>query len=44
MELDKAYAEGFNGEEAERVACERAEDTWWELVDRGRQEAKDRNI
>ena len=35
--------EGFSGAEAERVARERTEDDYWELVDRGRQEAKDRH-
>lgn len=44
IELDKAYAEGFSGAEAERIANERAEDMYWSLVDEGRRRAKDRDI
>ena len=44
MHLDLALAEGLGGKEAERVAADRTEDDYWELVDRGRQEAKDRQF
>ena len=44
MHLTKAHDEGLDGKEAESVARERTEDDYWELVDRGRQEAKDREF
>lgn len=43
-ELERLLNDGVDGKEAERLAAEYAEDFYWELVDRGRQEAKDRQL
>lgn len=41
MHLGRVLAEGWHGVEAERIARERTEDDYWELVDRGLQQTKD---
>jgi len=43
-ELEKAYAEGFEGPKAERIASERTEEIYWDMVDEGYQRAKDRDM
>ena len=41
-ELERALDRGLVGRDAHQKATEEAEDVYWNLVDRGRQEAKDR--
>ena len=43
-ELEKAYDKGLETREAVALAKVEAERIYWELVDRGRQEAKDRDV
>ena len=43
-EFEKALDEGLPQSEAMAIAKERAEEIYWNLVDRGRQEAKDRQL
>lgn len=40
-ELNKLLEDGVDYKEAERTATERAEEIYWDMVDQGRQVAKD---
>jgi len=40
---EKAMEEGATSEQADTIAREAVEELYWERVDRGRQQAKDKN-
>ena len=43
-ELEKLLDQGLSLEDAQQAAAANAEEIYWDLVDQGRQEAKDRNL